>query len=335
MWLVWAEDVEVTLNGADATIRGPNGDLFLREGGELIARLRELLQTVQPTEVLEQELARYMSSVRACSLLRDLVKNQVLMIWELGPELARLHQSTVGRGEFPVLPPSLETDRILRETEGSHGIWLPDGGDVKVSLSFALAARRTCRRFLPASDPVEQLGSILGMAIAAGVTNSASPMMPGGSAANRAYPSGGGLYPVEVIIYPASITEAPPAFYYYQALAHRLIRVAPPISDLEMKRLLANHPVEGASFFVFLYLDFMRVGLSRYGRKAYRLALLEAGHIAQCILLSATAAGLGTLPLCGFDDEHLSRAAGLRYPAEAILYGIAIGRKRGETHERP
>jgi|GEM_PF-1194803 len=333
MWMRWAEDVEVTISGVDATIHRPNGDLFLRDGGELITRLQELLSKVKSTTVLEEELGRHTSAVGARSLLRDLTNNQVLQIWELGPELAKLHQVTVEQGDYPVLSPSLETARILRETEGSHGISLPDPRPVNVSLSTALTARRTCRRFFPASEPVEQLGNILGMAISAGVTDSASPMMPGGPAANRAYPSGGGLYPVEVIIYPTSIADVPPAFYYYQALAHRMIRVAPPIPDSEVKRLLANHPVEGASFFVFLYLDFMRVGLSRYGMKAYRLALLEAGHIAQCILLSATAAGLGTLPLCGFDDRHLSQAAGLSYPEEAILYSIAIGRQGGHAHE--
>ncbi len=335
MWMRWADDVEVIISGGDATIRGPNGDRFLRDGGELIARLQELLPTVKPTTVLEEELGRYTTAVGARALLRDLTNNQVLRIWELGPELAKLHQVTVVQGDYPVLSPSLETARILRETEGSHGISLPDPLPVNVSLSTALTARRTCRQFLPASEPVQLLGNILGMAIAAGVNDSPSPMMPGLPAANRPYPSGGGLYPMEVIIYPTSITGVPPAFYYYQALAHRLIRVSPPLSDTELKQLLAHHPVEGASFFVFLYLDFMRVGLSKYGMKAYRLALLEAGHIAQCILLSATAAGLGTLPLCGFDDHHLSQAAGLRYPEEAILYAIAVGRQGGNAHEQP
>ena len=88
---------------------------------------------------------------------------------------------------------------------------------------------------------------------------------------------------------------------------------------------MADQPVEGAAFFVLLFLDFTRLSLSKYGKKAYRLALLEAGHLAQNVLLAASAFGLATLPVCGFDDEGISRTAGLRYPEQPVVYALAVG----------
>ncbi len=327
MWIRWAEDVDVSIRGEDATMHGPACDLFLPLGAKLITKLRDLLTSVMPITALEEALGQYASASHVASLLADLLNAQMLLVWELGVELVELHQATVTLREYPVLPPILETSRLLRETAGHSGISLPYPRETDATLGDALSQRRTCRHFVAGTEPMEQLGTILGMAVAAGVAAPAAPMMPGAPAANRPYPSGGGLYPVEIVIYAATIEDIPPAFYYYQPLAHRLIPTAPSQPDIEMKRLLSNHPVEGASFCIFLYLDFMRVGLSRYGLKSYRLALLEAGHIAQSLLLAATIAGRGTLPLCGFDDKHLSKAAGLDYPEQAIVYGIAIGRR--------
>ncbi len=332
MWVRWAEDAEVSISGEDATVRGAHCDLFLPSGAMVVTRLRDLLTTVRQTSSLEVELAQHASALHVASVLAELINAQVLLVWELGADLMQLHQATVAPSECPVLSPVFETRRMLRENGGRGGISLPYPRVTDATLSHALSRRHTCRHFLPATDSIEQLGGILGMAAMAGATPSAAPMTPGAPPSCRPYPSGGGLYPVEMLIYSATITDLPPAFYYYQALAHRLVPAAPAQSDFEMKRLFSNQPVDGASFFVLLYLDFMRVGLSKYGLKSYRLALLEAGHIAQCLLLAATAAGRDTLPLCGFDDEPLSRAAGLHYPCEAIVYAIAIGRRGEAAH---
>jgi SagB-type dehydrogenase family enzyme len=74
-----------------------------------------------------------------------------------------------------------------------------------------------------------------------------------------------------------------------------------------------------------LFIDFTRHSFEKYGAKIYRLALLEAGHIAQNLLLTAAALGLAGLPLCGFRDAEISAAAGLDFPQQAVVYAVAIG----------
>ena len=54
---------------------------------------------------------------------------------------------------------------------------------------------------------------------------------------------------------------------------------------------------------------------------------LEAGHVAENLLLQATARGLVGVPVAGMDDEAVSRVLGLP-PTEEPLYVVALGYPR-------
>ncbi|MEU7575143.1 nitroreductase family protein [Micromonospora sp. NPDC049240] len=64
----------------------------------------------------------------------------------------------------------------------------------------------------------------------------------------------------------------------------------------------------------------------RYGLRGYRYLLLEAGHLAQCLLDAATRAGLRALPIGAFDDEGVMASMGLVGADQLPLYLIALGR---------
>jgi SagB-type dehydrogenase family enzyme len=83
--------------------------------------------------------------------------------------------------------------------------------------------------------------------------------------------------------------------------------------------------VAAAACILLLTSDLCRPSFTRYGGKQYRLVLLEAGHLAQNILLVAAGLGLGALSLCGFADQALAEWVGLDYPRQVVLYAIAIG----------
>jgi SagB-type dehydrogenase family enzyme len=65
----------------------------------------------------------------------------------------------------------------------------------------------------------------------------------------------------------------------------------------------------------------------KYGPRAERYAVLEAGHAAQNVLLTAAALDLGAAPVGAFDDRALRRAVGLAEDATP-LYVIPIGAPR-------
>ena len=64
----------------------------------------------------------------------------------------------------------------------------------------------------------------------------------------------------------------------------------------------------------------------KYGERAYRYALLEAGHIAQNVYLAATALGLGACAVGAFLDDDLHRLLGIDGREEFALYLLAVGR---------
>ena len=63
----------------------------------------------------------------------------------------------------------------------------------------------------------------------------------------------------------------------------------------------------------------------KYGDFSYLLGTLEAGHVAQNLLLTSTSLGVATRPFEGFDDKALSEAFDLPM-YEQIVYVIALGR---------
>jgi len=334
MWVRWHEGVNASTCGGDATIHINGADLtmVLPGAAALITQLRDLLHGPEPLEALEEQLRTTNSAANVSAVLRELMNAQVLTPWELGPELAELHQATVPGGMGPLVSPMSEIGRMLRETGGDSGILLPYAEEIRILFADVLNARRSCRAFGRQALAIEQLGSLLSLAASAGGNESPAPKVAGGPAAQRPYPSGGGLYPVEILVYPTDVDGIDEAFYYYQPLAHRLVQAAPKAPS-GLTPLMADQPVAGAAFFVLLFLDFFRLSLSKYGKKAYRLALLEAGHLAQNVLLAASAIGLATLPICGFDDERMSQAAGLRYPQQPVVYAIAVGTAARSSHE--
>jgi nitroreductase len=62
----------------------------------------------------------------------------------------------------------------------------------------------------------------------------------------------------------------------------------------------------------------------RCGDKAEQYSLLEAGHVAQNVLLQATALGLASVPVGGLDEKKV--AAALKLPAGTRpVYLLPVG----------
>ena len=67
----------------------------------------------------------------------------------------------------------------------------------------------------------------------------------------------------------------------------------------------------------------------KYGQRAYRFALLEAGHIAQNLLLASEGLGLGALPVGGFFDDEINDLLGLDGCSEFVIYLVLAGSREG------
>jgi len=186
------------------------------------------------------------------------------------------------------------------------------------SLTGALAARVSCRRFTGEPLGLDELSAVLHAAY--GGPNG----VHGEERSTRPVPSAGATYPLEIHLIVSSIAGLEPCTCRYMPLGHRLVLTGDAIAPDDIGELFLGQPYLAGASACAVIATTLGPSLSRYGDRGYRYVLLEAGHVAQNLNLASGALGLGNLNLGGFCDQLLGRALGL---AEQVpLYGVAVGR---------
>ncbi|HTR18618.1 MAG TPA: SagB/ThcOx family dehydrogenase [Candidatus Paceibacterota bacterium] len=118
----------------------------------------------------------------------------------------------------------------------------------------------------------------------------------------RRYPSGGALFPIETYIVSRGIEGAGSGVFHYHPTEHALERLWDVPTDFSMSDLVRAPEAPAASSIV-LFTSVWERSSAKYGDFAYMLALLEAGHLSENILLAASACEIGARPVIGFSDE--------------------------------
>lgn len=181
-------------------------------------------------------------------------------------------------------------------------------------LAETVLRRRSCRQFSGA--PISR-GDVADLAFYCLGTQDAS--------VRRCLPSAGGLYPLELYVAAGSVDDLPAALYHYDARRHALSLVAqaPPLPQIA-SAVFIPEAVEHAAAALILTAVFGRSKI-KYGERAYRFALLEAGHAMQNLCLTATALGLGACPVGGFLDDAMNDLVDVDGVEEAALYACVVG----------
>ncbi len=198
--------------------------------------------------------------------------------------------------------------RAFKEYPRMPRIALP-GGTIKMSLSEALKARSSCRELGPAPLTKKMVGVLLQNALG---------MRDG----MRRYPSGGALYPIETYVLAQSIKGIPRGAHHYHPNGHALEH----LWDIPEAPGLFVSQAEWANDapMIIIFSGIWERNHRKYGDFGYLLGTLEAGHMAQNILLAATALNLSTCPLGGFNDSAVSDLLDLD-EKEQPVYAIAVG----------
>lgn len=191
------------------------------------------------------------------------------------------------------------------------------------SLWQAIAARRSRRSFLGEAIDASDLACILQSSY--GVTSSVEAADGSRLLPLRAVPSGGALYPLELFVVALRVDGIGPGLYHFDPLRPALETMQTDTVPDEVARL-STYPeiVSPCSALLLLAAVFGRSRF-KYGLRALRFTLLEAGHAAQNAVLAATALGLGAVPLGGFYDRPTDDFIGLDGVNESVLYSIAVG----------
>lgn len=201
-------------------------------------------------------------------------------------------------------------------------IALPRAADVRASLSSTIRERRSTAAFTTTPVALAELATLLELGV--GVTRRQE--IP-----RRAAPSGGALYPVETYVFAFAVNELATGLYHYVPVDGVLEQVRP-LSDDSVAAAFLPPGLFAARPGVMVALSavFARTQM-KYLERGYRFALLEAGHMAQNLLLVATALGLNAVPVGGFWDDPFNEALGLDATREAVIYAVLFGHRASQT----
>lgn len=179
-----------------------------------------------------------------------------------------------------------------------------------ISLVEASRRRSSCRDTTNNPPSIGQLGELFGIAM---------KQHEGGI--HRPYPSGGALYPIEAYVL-GNIEGHGNYAYHYQPKNHSLEKLWQ-IKNEDMTEVMNSSASQICPALIVLTSRWFR-SEQKYRDFSYNLSLLEAGHVAQNILLSSVAANLCTCPIGGFDERIISRLLDLFPNEEDPIYVITV-----------
>jgi len=136
---------------------------------------------------------------------------------------------------------------------------------------------------------------------------------------HRTAPSAGALYPLTVRVVDAR------GIWRYVPVGHALVHEAPRDRRAALADAAFRQQVVRTAPVTLVITADVAITAGKYGRRAAeRFVMLEAGHVAQNVLLAATALDLAAVPIGAFDEADLR--ATLALPANATpLYLIPVG----------
>jgi len=188
----------------------------------------------------------------------------------------------------------------------------------EVSLEEVLSVRRSVRQFSDRTLNPEQIGQLAWAG--QGITNRSTGF--------RTAPSAGAIYPMTLYIATnEGLFAYDPAEHALKLTLGRDIR-----AKLAAEAFRQDAVAQGGCDIIIA--GSVRKLAAKYGSKARRYILIEAGHIAQNILLQATAMGLGAVPIGAFDIKGVARTCRLDKELEPF-YIICIGYPAVYGRSRP
>lgn len=224
--------------------------------------------------------------------------------------------------------PRMDAERPRKEPEPERMLPLgPPGPEFsRVTLTDCLANRRSARGHYGGEITRPALATLL---------HAAAGSRSGGEDAGqhrRTYPSAGSWFAARLLLLPVRVEAVPAGMYEYLPEQHVLYRRGPTATVAELREtspyLAPGFPqgVDAESVPLWLFVAGDITSLSqRYGLRAYRFLLMEAGHLAQNLLLAATGLGLATLSIGSFYDDMLAQTLGMDGVNDAPFYIIPVG----------
>jgi SagB-type dehydrogenase family enzyme len=218
-------------------------------------------------------------------------------------------------------PPPPPTKRYDRKAVVPLPVARLDG-----DLPAILLRRRTWRDFGRTPIELAELATLAGLTW--GVQRRGT--IPGqGPVVFKTSPSGGARHPIEAYVLARRVRGLPGGIYHYDADAHQLARLRRGATAREVERLLSGQRwFRNAAAVFFMTAVFAREQWRYRSPRAYRVVLIDAGHLCQTFCLLATAMQLAPFCTMALADGQIERAIGIDGISEAVIYAAGVGTRR-------
>jgi SagB-type dehydrogenase family enzyme len=155
-----------------------------------------------------------------------------------------------------------------------------------------------------------------------------------GSLPYKTSPSGGARHPGEVYLMALRVDGLESGMYHYQVKDNRLARLSSRVSPRMASAYCADQPYFAGAAALFIMTAVFARTMWKYGRaRAYRVVLLEAGHLCQTFCLTATRLGLAPFSTAALKDSLIEIDLGLDGISESVLYVAGVGLVAGKLKE--
>lgn len=258
--------------------------------------------------------------------------------WKWGAPAALYHHIVQDRAVMSV-DEALEKQRAkIDTTDQPHAYFVPDTTETKIELprdwGFADAelgtsmdGRRTVRDVTSAAVSLTALSDCLraGFGINGYTQNEAGVRLP-----LSFTPSGGARNPYDAFVFAQNVEGLKPGIYRYAPLAHTLVPFGQKSAGFS-EMLGGQDWPDKMPCFIVLRADFSRSMWKYDDANAYRVALIEAGHIGQNVMLAASAHGLTACPSAALNHAQVAKDLGHSDdPVKAAVYALGIGHPDAE-----
>lgn len=185
-----------------------------------------------------------------------------------------------------------------------------------------LLARRSWRNFGRRPLSLEELSDLAGLTFA--VQQWAE--VNGQRVALKTSPSGGACHSIEVYWAVRNVTGLQPGLYHYGPDDHALTRLASDWSWTRVRKYFSGQPwFAKAGAVALLTSVFARTQWKYRDPRAYRVVMLEAGHLCQTFCLTATWLGLAPFCSAALADSEIERDLTIDGVSEAVVYAAGVG----------
>ena len=219
--------------------------------------------------------------------------------------------------------PKTPQPKIFKIIKGAKKISLPQRAFPDCEFIRVLMARKTHRRFSKQQLPLETVSQLLSLVW--GVNGYLySPRF--GKLLQKTSPSGGARHPGEVYLMALRVKGLRGGLYHYHPARHCLETISTSATRTKAWLYCARQDYAKKAAALFLMTAVFRRTMWKYHHaRAYRVVLLDAGHLCQTFCLVATWLGLAPFCTAALKDTLIENDLGIDGIRESVLYVAGVG----------